>query len=69
MYQELYDKAKQIIKQHVCMKFYDMLKTLYLEMDVSDVFLGAGFLLIIALVNYRGGEEARLCYVSLLQQF
>ena len=33
MYQDLYDKANKIIAKDTCMKFYDVLKSLYLKMD------------------------------------
>ena len=44
MYQDLYDKAKKIITKVACIKFYDTLKPLYLEMDASGIDLGAGLL-------------------------
>ena len=31
MYQELYDKTKNLMQQGTCMKCYDALKSLYLE--------------------------------------
>ena len=34
-YQELFDKAKSLIKADMCMKFYDDTKALYLETDTS----------------------------------
>ena len=40
-YQQLFDKAKLLIKAEVCMKFYDNTKPLYLETDASRVSLGA----------------------------
>ena len=43
-YQMLFDKAKAIIKQDVCMKFYEETKPLYIEMDASGVGLGATLL-------------------------
>ena len=43
-YQELFDKAKSLIKVEVCMTFYDDTKLLYLETDASDVGLGAALL-------------------------
>ena len=42
MYQELYNKAKNVIRQDTCMKFYDALKPLYLETDTSSIGLGVG---------------------------
>ena len=41
MYQDLYGKAKKIMKQDACMKFYDALKPLYLEIDASGIILQA----------------------------
>ena len=38
-YQQLFDKAKSLIKGEVCMKFYDDTKPLYLETDASGVSL------------------------------
>ena len=43
-YQQLFDKAKSLIKVKVCMKFYDDTKPLYLETDASGVGMGAALL-------------------------
>ena len=43
-YQQLFDKAKSLIKAEVCMKFDDDTKPLYLETDASGVGLGAALL-------------------------
>ena len=43
-YQTLYDKAKLLIKDNVCMKFYDETKPLYLETDASGIGLGTTLL-------------------------
>ena len=43
-YQQLFDKAKSLIKLEMCMKFYDDTKPLYLETDVSGISLGAALL-------------------------
>ena len=43
-YQQLFDKAKSIVKADVCMKFYDDAKPLYLETDGSGVILGVALL-------------------------
>ena len=40
-YQQLFSKAKSLIKADVCMIFYDDTKLLYLETDASRVGLGA----------------------------
>ena len=43
-YQQLFDKAKSLIKVEMCMKFYDDTKPLYLETDASGIGLGAALL-------------------------
>ena len=43
-YQQLFDKAKSLIKAEMCMQFYDDTKLFYLEKDASDVGLGAALL-------------------------
>ena len=43
-YQQLFSKAKLLIKVGVCMKFYDDTKPLYLETDASGVGLEAALL-------------------------
>ena len=43
-YQQLFIKAKSLIKGDVCMKFYDDTKLLNLETDTSGVGLGAALL-------------------------
>ena len=37
MGQDLYNRAKEIVKKDACMKFYDVARPLYLETDVSGV--------------------------------
>ena len=44
LHQELFAKAKSLIKVDICMKFYDDTKLLYLETDASGVGLGAALL-------------------------
>ena len=39
MYQDLYNKAKNIIKHNTCMKFYVASKSLYLETNASVIGL------------------------------
>ena len=39
MDQEVYGNAKNMIKQDAYMKFYDVLKSLYLETDASGINL------------------------------
>ena len=43
-YQQLFNKAKSLIKAEVCMEFYDDTKLLYLETNVSRVSLRAALL-------------------------
>ena len=44
MYEDLYDKVKNIAKQDAYMKFYDAAKSLYLKTDASGISLEAGLL-------------------------
>ena len=43
-YQQLFNKAKSLIKVEMCMKFYDDTKPLYLETDALGISLGAALL-------------------------
>ena len=43
-YQQLFDKAKLLIKAEMCLTFYDDTKQLYLETDASGIGLGAALL-------------------------
>ena len=43
-YQQLFNKAKSLIKVEMCMKFYDDTKLLYLETDASGISLGVALL-------------------------
>ena len=43
-YQQLFEKAKSLIKADGCMKFSDDTKLLYLEMDATRIGLGAALL-------------------------
>ena len=43
-YQQLFNKAKSLIKAEMCMKFYDDTKALYLETDASGFSLRAALL-------------------------
>ena len=43
-YQQLFDKAKSLIKVEMCMTFYDDTKLLHLETDASGISLGAALL-------------------------
>ena len=42
--QKTFDKAKEIIKEDACMKFYDETRPLYIATDASGVGLGAALL-------------------------
>ena len=44
MYHNVFDRAKAIIKEDTCMKFYDETKPPYIETDSSGVGLGATLL-------------------------
>ena len=43
-YQQLFNKAKSLLKVEMCMKFYDDTKPLYLKTDASGISLGAALL-------------------------
>ena len=43
-YQQLFDKAKLLIKVEMCMKFYDDTRPLYLETDAFGIGLGTALL-------------------------
>ena len=43
-YQALFNKAKSLIKENMCMQFYDNTKPLYLETDASGVGPGVALL-------------------------
>ena len=43
-YQQLFNKAKSLIKAEMCMKFYDDTKLLYLKTNASGIGLGAALL-------------------------
>ena len=44
MYQNLYDRAKKIVRKDACMKFYDVARPLYLETNASSISIGTGLL-------------------------
>ena len=44
IYQKMFDKAKVIINEDACMKYYDETKPLYTETDAYGVGLGAAVL-------------------------
>ena len=51
IYQDLYDKAKKIIKKDTSMKFHYVSIPIYLETDASGVSLGAGLLQVMEGMN------------------
>ena len=66
-YQQLFDKAKSLIKTKVCMKFYDDTKPLYLETDASGVSLGAALLQLCNNMTYQKGlapDNTILCPIA-----
>ena len=44
MQQDLYGKAKNIVKKDECVKFYNVARPLYLETDASSIGLAPGLL-------------------------
>ena len=52
-YQDLYEKAKTIVKRDIGMKFYNAARSLYLETDTSRIGIGAGLLLVRDGMNCR----------------
>ena len=52
----MFDKAKAIIKEDACMKFYDETKPLYIETDAFEVGLGAALLQTRSKTSYPRGE-------------
>ena len=50
-YQKIFDKAKSIIKQDACMKFYYETKPLYIQTDAPGVGLG------VALIHIRSNKN------------
>ena len=52
-YQQLFNKAKSLIKVAVCMKFYDDTKLLYLETDASGISFRAALLQLCNNTDYQ----------------
>ena len=52
-YQEIYKRAKLLVKEDTCMRYYDVRKPLYLETDASGVSMG------IVLVKVRDNLNCR----------
>ena len=68
-FQELYDRAKKIVKKHVCVKFYVASIPLYLETDASGVGQEVGLLQVGDGMNCRFDEvpdNEILCQLLLL---
>ena len=55
LYQQLFEKAKSLIKADICMKFYDDTKPFYLETDAS----GVGFATVVQQHNMPKGQGVR----------
>ena len=58
MYQELYDKAKAIIKKDTCLKFYNEMEPVYLETGASDIDVGARLLQVRDGMSYPRDEAS-----------
>ena len=58
MYQDLYDRAKKIIKkeEEACIRFYHTYRALYLETDASGISLGTSLLQVRDDINCGHGE-------------
>ena len=52
-YQEINERAKSLVKEDTCMKYYDVRKPLYLETDASGVSLGIAVLQVRDNLNCR----------------
>ena len=44
LYQEIYERAKSLVKEDMCMKYFDVRKPLYLETDAPGVVIGTTLL-------------------------
>ena len=55
-YQEIYERAKFLVKEDACMKYYDVWKPLHLETDASGVGLGVTLLQVMDNLNCRNDE-------------
>ena len=56
MYQDLYDRAKKIIKNDSYVKFHNASRSLYLETDASGTCLGTRLLQVWDGMNYGHDE-------------
>ena len=52
VHQDLYDKARKIIKEDMCMTLYDVSRPLYLKTNASGVGIGAELLQLRKGMNY-----------------
>ena len=71
MYQDLYERAKKIIKKDVCMKFYDASRPLYCETHALGVTLGTGLLQVRDVMNCghdKVPDNATLCPMALTRK-
>ena len=53
IYQEIYERATLLVKEDMCMKYYNVRKPLYLETDASGVGLGVELLQVRDNLNCR----------------
>ena len=70
-YQQLFNKAKPLIKVDVCMKFYDDTKPLYLETDASRIGLRAALLQLWDNTHYQKGtalDNTILCPITFVSK-
>ena len=44
MHHDIYDKAKEIVKKDVCIRFFNAARFLYLETETSGIGIGTGLL-------------------------
>ena len=67
MHQDLYDKAKMIIKKDACMKFNDASMLLYVVTDASGISLGGRLLQVRNGINCgcdKVPDNANLCQIA-----
>ena len=68
MYQKIYKKTKDIIKDAVCLKLYNEKESLYLETDFSGIGLGAGLLQVrdgMQFSQEEAPDNTALCLIAL----
>ena len=55
-YQEIYERAKSLVKEDICMKYFPIRKPLYMETDALGVCLGVALLQVRNNLNFRYDE-------------